>query len=179
MNPSLIKKIINKKVTSVVSIGLLPVKIRHSPICGDLSRTGHLFLTKNTKGKILKPYKMRHRIHHYPRRMEHHPGVGIGLFFILLGVSLLIATNDLFHLGSVYDYFTWQTAMIFVGALLILNLHFTGGLLLIAGGIWFLQDEIFTVTPDIFRTLYWPAVIVILGLSFIVSSLFKGKKQDN
>jgi len=53
--------------------------------------------------------------------------VSIGLFFIVLGVALLVATNDLLKLGSVSEYFTWETAMIFVGVLLLLNLRFTGG----------------------------------------------------
>ena len=124
---------------------------------------------------------MRHRDYQhyrdYPRfsDREHHPRVSIGLFFIVLGVALLVATNDLLGLGSVNRYFTWETAMIFIGVLLLLNLHFTGGLLLIAGGIWFLKDHIFLVSPEIFRNFYWPAVIVILGLSFILSSLFKRK----
>jgi hypothetical protein len=124
---------------------------------------------------------MRHRDYQhyrdYPRfrDREHHPRVSIGLFFIVLGVALLVATNDLLGLGSVNRYFTWETAMIFIGVLLLLNLHFTGGLLLIAGGIWFLKDHIFLITPETFRNFYWPAVIVILGLSFILSSLFKRK----
>ena len=117
---------------------------------------------------------MRHRDYDHLNR-EHHPRVGIGLFFILLGLALLVATNDLLHLGSISRYFTWQTAMIFIGVLLLLNLNFAGGLLLIAGGFWFLQDEIFVFTPEIFKTFYWPAVIVIVGLSFIFSSLFKRK----
>jgi hypothetical protein len=107
--------------------------------------------------------------------MEHHPRLGIGLFFILLGVSLLVATNDLFHLGSVSNYFTWETALIFIGLLLLLNLHFIGGLLMIAGGTWFLLDDIFINTPEIVKTIYWPAVIVLIGLSFILSSVFKLK----
>ena len=118
---------------------------------------------------------MRHREHNYPRRMEEHPRIGIGLFFILLGAALLVANNDLLHLGSISNYFTWQTALIFVGALLVLNLHFTGGLLMIAGGVWFLLDDLFVVTPEIIKTIYWPAVIVLIGLSFIVSSFFKTK----
>jgi hypothetical protein len=129
---------------------------------------------------------MRHRNYHhyrdYPRfsDREHHPRVSIGIFFIVLGLALLVATNDLLNLGSVSRYFTWETAMIFIGVLLLLNLHFTGGLLLIAGGIWFLKDHIFIITPEIFRNFYWPAVIVIIGLSFILSSLFKRKtKIDN
>jgi hypothetical protein len=118
---------------------------------------------------------MRHRDHLHVREREHHPRVGIGLFFIVLGGALLVATNDLLNLGSVSRYFTWETAMLFIGALLLLNLHFTGGLLLIAGGTWFLLDDIFIVTPEIIKTIYWPAVIVLIGLSFILSSLFKRK----
>jgi hypothetical protein len=121
---------------------------------------------------------MRRRDYNYSGRMEHHPRISIGLFFILLGVALLIATNDLFHLGSISNYFTWQTALIFIGLLLLLNLHFTGGVLMIAGGLWFLLDDIFVVTPEIIKTIYWPAVIVLVGLSFIISSFFKGKNSS-
>lgn len=128
---------------------------------------------------------MRHRDYHRYRDYSHlkgrelHPRVSIGIFFIVLGGALLIATNDLLKLGSVSSYFSWETAMIFVGVLLLLNLHFTGGLLLIAGGVWFLQDRIFIITPEIFKNFYWPSVIVIVGLSFILSSLFKRKNISN
>jgi hypothetical protein len=116
---------------------------------------------------------MRHRTYHRLKHREHHPQVSIGLFFIVLGLALLIATNDLLNLGSVSSYFTWQSAMIFVGVLLLFNLHFTGGLLLIAGGTWFLLDSIFVVTPEIIKTFYWPAIIVLIGLSFIISSFIR------
>jgi hypothetical protein len=118
---------------------------------------------------------MRHRDFDQLNHKEHHPRVGIGLFFIVLGIALLIATNDVFHLGSVSSYFTWQTAMIFIGVLLLLNLQFVGGVLLIAWGVWFLKDQIFFFTTDIFRIYYWPAVIGLIGISFILSSLFKRK----
>jgi hypothetical protein len=128
---------------------------------------------------------MRHRdyYHHkdysYLREREHHPRVSIGLFFIVLGIALLVATNDLLNLGSVSSYFTWETVMIFIGVLLLLNLKFTGGLLLIALGIWFLKDRIFFTSPEFFKTFYWPAVIVIAGLSFIISSFFKRNNKIN
>ncbi|MEI8224578.1 MAG: DUF5668 domain-containing protein [Bacteroidota bacterium] len=118
---------------------------------------------------------MRHIDYHHLRDREHHPRVGIGLFFIVLGLALLVATNDLLNLGSVSSYFTWETAMVFIGVLLLLNLQFTGGLLLIAGGTWFLLDNIFFVTPEFLKIFYWPAVIVLVGLSFILSSFFKRK----
>jgi hypothetical protein len=116
---------------------------------------------------------MRHRDYRHTNEREHHPRVGIGLFFIVLGAALLIANNDLLHIGSVSRYFTWETAMIFVGVLLLLNQRFTGGILLIAGGVWFLQDEIFMFAPEVFKTYYWPAVIGIIGILFIISSFFK------
>jgi hypothetical protein len=121
----------------------------------------------------------RHEDFSYLRKREHHPRVSIGLFLIVLGIALLIATNDLLNLGSVSNYFTWETVMVFIGVLLLLNLQFTGGLLLIALGIWFLKDRIFIISPEIFKTFYWPAVIVIVGLSFIISSFFKRNSKIN
>ena len=120
-----------------------------------------------------------HRDYSHHREWEHHPRVSIGIFFIVLGVALLVANNDLLHLGSVSSYFTWETAMIFIGVLLLLNLHFTGGVLLIAFGIWFLKDHIYIISPETFRIYYWPAVIGLIGMSFILSSLFKRKPKIN
>ncbi len=121
-----------------------------------------------------------HKDYSHLRVREHHPRISTGIFFIVLGLALLIATNDVLHLGSVSSYFTWETAMIFIGVLLLLNLQFTGGLLLIALGVWFLKDRFLFITPQTFNTFYWPAVIGIIGVSFILSSLFRRKtKIDN
>ncbi len=110
------------------------------------------------------------------RHKGHHPQTGFGLFLITLGLALLVATNDMLHLGSVKDYFTWETAMIFVGVLLILNLSFVPGIFLIAGGIWFLFDNHYGEMPETVRTFYWPAVIIFAGLSLIIISFFKKRK---
>jgi hypothetical protein len=112
------------------------------------------------------------------RQREHHPLVGIGLFFIVLGLALLAATNDFLHLGSFANYFTWQTVMIFIGVLLLVNLNFTGGILLIAGGIWFLFAQVYYEMPHYVKTFYWPCVVILLGLSYIISSLFKKRPKD-
>jgi hypothetical protein len=79
------------------------------------------------------------------------------------------------HLGNVRDYFTWETAMIFVGVLLLVNRHFGGGLLLAALGAWFLIENRDIQLPQLVRTIYWPSVIVLIGLGFIISSLFRRK----
>lgn len=99
--------------------------------------------------------------------------VGFGLFLILLGVALLVATNDLLNLGGIREYFTWETALVFVGALLLLNLHFTGGILFIAAGSWFLLDDYYGEIPQFVQTIYWPAVLMLVGVSFIISSLIR------
>ncbi|MFO7622699.1 MAG: DUF5668 domain-containing protein [Bacteroidales bacterium] len=116
---------------------------------------------------------------HLHRHQEHHPKVSIGLFLIVLGLALLVATNDLLNLGSVSSYFTWQTAMIFVGALLLLNLQFTGGVLLIAGGTWFFLEMMDYQLPDIIGTIYWPTVIILIGIGFIISSFLKKFRKSN
>jgi len=122
---------------------------------------------------------MRNRDQIMHSHREHHPQVSIGLFLIVLGLALLVATNDLLNLGSVQEYFTWETALIFIGVLLLLNLHFTGGLLMIALGAWFLIDNLNYELPPIIKTIYWPSVVILVGLGFIISSLFKRKKTDN
>jgi hypothetical protein len=111
------------------------------------------------------------------RSREHHPRVSFGIFLIILGLALLIATNDLLGLGSVSSYFTWQTAMVFIGVLMLFNLHFTGGIFMIALGIWFFKDHILIISPETFNTFYWPAVIGFVGLSFILSSIFRRKTK--
>ena len=115
---------------------------------------------------------------HHLREREHHPRVSIGLFFILLGASLLVATNDLLHLGSIHKYFTWETAMLFIGLLLLLNLNFVGGILLIAGGLWFLNENLLFVSPEFMHVYFWPVAIALVGLSFILTSLFKRKNKQ-
>lgn len=122
---------------------------------------------------------MKNRDYNLRNRREHHPRVSFGLFLIVLGLALLVATNDMLNLGSVRDYFTWETAMIFLGLLLILNLQFTGGLLLLAGGVWFLIDNFNYELSDTIRAIYWPAVIILVGLTFILSSLIRRKTKNS
>jgi hypothetical protein len=121
---------------------------------------------------------MRHGNYAFNRHREHHPQVSIGLFFILLGVALLIATNDWLHLGGVHEYFTWQTAMIFIGALLLLNLQLVGGLVMISIGGWFWMDDHYGQIPELINTIYWPSVIMLAGIIFILSYFIKRWKKE-
>lgn len=118
---------------------------------------------------------MKNRNYHHCRSTEHHPRVGIGIFFIVLGIALLIATNDVFNLGSVSAYFNWKTALLFIGVLLLLNLEFVGGFVMIATGIWFLQDVLFPFAHDNFDIFFWPSVIGLTGMSIILSAIVRRK----
>jgi hypothetical protein len=122
---------------------------------------------------------MKNREFFFEKHNEPHPMIGFGLFLIALGLALLVATNDLLNLGSVKEYFTWETALVFIGALLILNLQFTGGLVLISLGVWFFIDNKDYELPEIIKSVYWPSVIILVGLGVIISSLFKRKKRSN
>lgn len=122
---------------------------------------------------------MKNREFFLEKHNESHPMVGIGLFLIALGLALLVATNDLLNLGNIKEYFTWETALVFIGALLILNLQFTGGLVLVALGIWFFIDNKDYELPEIVKSIYWPSVIILVGLGVIISSFFKRKKRSN
>ncbi len=167
-----IKKIINKNVTIIFVSGVIPSKNHHSPIFINVFKKCKLFL-------INKSFTMKQRDTEFQRHREHHPRTGFGLFLIALGLALLVATNDMLHLGSVKDYFTWETAMIFVGVLLIMNLSFVPGIFLIAGGVWFLYDNHLGEMPEIVRTFYWPAVIILVGISLIIASFLKRRKINN
>ncbi|MGQ9620995.1 MAG: LiaF transmembrane domain-containing protein [Bacteroidales bacterium] len=112
------------------------------------------------------------------KHREHPPAISIGLFFIVLGLALLVATNDLLNLGSTSEYFTWQTALMFIGVLLLVNLRLVVGILLIAVGTWFFFDHIFFEVPQIFEIIYWPSVIIVIGLAFIISSFGKRNRRN-
>ena len=122
---------------------------------------------------------MKNKLSHRKERREHPPQIGVGIFLITLGIALLIATNDLLGLGSVREYFTWETALVFIGFLLLFNLEFTGGLIMIAIGAWFFIDDHDYELPELVKTIYWPSLIILIGLGFILSSFIKRISKNN
>ena len=116
---------------------------------------------------------MKNKFKHPKEHREHPPRIGVGIFLITLGIALLVATNELLGLGSVKEYFTWETALVFIGFLLLFNLEFTGGLIMIAIGAWFFIDDHDYELPELVKTIYWPSLIILIGLGFIISSFMK------
>ena len=110
---------------------------------------------------------------------ELHPGLSTGIFFIVFGLVLLAAFNDVMHWGSIGAYFTWQTILIYIGLLLLFNLRFVGGIIMIALGSWFLFEELNIALPPMVHNIFWPAIVIFLGLIFIISSFFRHKGKIN
>ena len=122
---------------------------------------------------------MTNRDHFKKRDKELHPRISFGLFLITLGLAMLVATDDLLGLGSVREYFTWETLLVFIGVLLLLNLQFTGGLILVAIGSWFFIENRDYVIPELIRTIYWPSLVILIGIAFIISSLFRRNRKQS
>jgi hypothetical protein len=110
---------------------------------------------------------------------ELHPGLSTGIFFIVFGLVLLAAFNDVLHWGSIGAYFTWQTILIYIGLLLLLNLRFVGGVIMISLGSWFLIEELNITLPPMVHNIFWPAIVIFLGLIFIISSFFRHNRNVN
>jgi hypothetical protein len=51
--------------------------------------------------------------------------------------------------------------------------------LLFAGGFWFFMHDYWGTVPELIKTIYWPGVIILVGLSFIISSFFKRNRIKN
>lgn len=162
----------NKKVTPRIFKEHLPVISRSLPIFCGACFIVSVFLTQKTINA------MTHKDHFPKRDKELHPQIGFGLFLITFGLAMLVATNDLLNLGSVRDYFTWETMLVFIGVLLLLNLQFAGGLVLIAIGSWFFIENRDYQIPELVRTIYWPSLIILIGISFIISSIFKRNRKQ-
>jgi len=96
--------------------------------------------------------------------------VSIGIFFIVLGLALLVATNDMLKLGNVRDYFTWETAMDFYWCTSFTQSAFHHGINSdCRGRLVFFLTNLDIEFSGIIKTVYWPAVIIIAGLGFILS----------
>lgn len=98
--------------------------------------------------------------------------VSAGIFFILLGTALLVAVNDMLNLGSVGAYFTWESVLIFLGLIMFINRRFLVGFLCIAVGGWFILDDACFMALPFVKNIYWPVVLILIGLGFIIASIF-------
>lgn len=117
--------------------------------------------------------------------MIHHENRAvIGLILILAGAFLLLRNTDIFPYFIERIVFSWQMLLIVIGLLITLGAsNKTPGLIVMSVGVFFLIPALFPVIFGKYN-LFWPAVLIILGLTFItggkrISSRLTAHKTDD
>jgi hypothetical protein len=106
---------------------------------------------------------------------EHNknPFVGIAKFLISLGLVMLIAKLDLLKLGTLSEYYTWEMLLIFFGVFSLVSLELVSSVILFAVGIYFLMPDMHIQLTPVYKEIYWPVVLVLAGVAFILRPLTK------
>ena len=107
---------------------------------------------------------------------KNNPFNGMAKLLISLGLVMIAAKIDLFGIGPVSDYFRWEMLLIFFGVFNLLNLDLVFSLLLFAAGFWFLMPEMSVQLSPFYRDIYWPAVLVLSGIAFMIRPFTKSLK---
>lgn len=102
-----------------------------------------------------------------------NPFIGMAKFLITLGLVMIVAKLDLLNLGEISDYFKWEMILIFFGIFSLLGLELVSAVVLFAIGFWFLMPEMSVQLSPVYRSIYWPAVLVLAGVAFMLRPLKK------
>jgi predicted membrane protein len=108
----------------------------------------------------------------------------LGIVLMFLGLFLIADLADIVPWRMRDFLFTWQALLIFLGLIFLSNKENKGtGVVLIVVGSFFLLPRVIDV-PDYWRGLFWPAMLIVMGLVVIFGSrrhgsatYFGGHKQ--
>ena len=92
---------------------------------------------------------------------------GFGIFLITLGLLLLAWKLNVFPFLTRHIVFRWETILILIGFIMLFGRSKVTGFILISIGIFFLLPEIMFI-PPFFLKLYWPAILILVGLVLIL-----------
>ena len=106
-----------------------------------------------------------------------NPFIGIAKFLISLGIIMIVAKLDLLKLGEISDYFTWQMLLIFFGLWSLISLELVSAVVLFAIGFWFLLPDMNVQLTETYEKIFWPAVLVLAGVAFMIKPLTSKFKQ--
>lgn len=111
--------------------------------------------------------RARRRVLHQQNHKFHK-----GMIFLLIGAFLFLRSLDL---DLPVWIFSWQSLLIFIGALMLIYSQFRnwGGLIMILVGSIFFVKEYITLSYDVTRFI-WPAIFTVVGLALIL-----GKRQES
>ncbi len=104
---------------------------------------------------------------------DSNPFIGMAKFLITLGIMMIVAKLDLLNLGEISDYFKWEMILIFFGVFSLLSLELVSAVILFAIGFWFLMPEMSVQLSPVYRNIYWPSVLVLVGVAFMLRPLKK------
>ena len=94
----------------------------------------------------------------------------LGIVLMFLGLFLIADLADIVPWRMRDFIFTWQALLIFLGLIFLSNRDSKGtGIILIVIGTFFLLPRIVDV-PYYWRSLFWPSILIILGLVIIFGS---------
>jgi len=102
-----------------------------------------------------------------------------GLFVIIIGVIFLLGSLDKLDVGDVFSNY-WPMILIFFGLVHLLSHNFQhagGGIIMILIGGFFQLDKLDLIGTSIWN-LFWPVLIIGVGLWILVKPGFKFKKGD-
>ena len=100
----------------------------------------------------------------------------LGIVLMILGLFLIADLADIVPWRMRDFLFTWQALLIFLGIIFLSNKENKGtGVILIVIGAFFLMPKIldesrFVHLPDYWHRLFWPSILIILGLVVIFSA---------
>ncbi|MCK5168531.1 MAG: hypothetical protein KAQ75_01525 [Bacteroidales bacterium] len=105
--------------------------------------------------------------------MESNRNIGrgiIGIVLILIGVAFIGRTLDFFPRQIMHYVFSWEMILIVLGVIFISTREnkTTGWILLIIGLMFLIPDVVHV--PYSIRRLFWPSVLIIIGLLIIFRS---------
>ena len=86
---------------------------------------------------------------------------------------MIVAKLDLLRLGEISDYFRWEMILMFFGIFSLISLELVSAVILFAIGFWFLMPAMTMQLTPVYKNIYWPAVLVLAGLAFMLKPLSK------
>jgi len=98
----------------------------------------------------------------------------LGIVLVLLGIAVIAEIADVVPWRMKNIVFSWQMILIVLGVIFIAGKDSKStGYILLAVGLFFIIPEFFDV-PHFWRSLFWPSLLILLGLLIIFG---KGKHQ--
>jgi predicted membrane protein len=111
---------------------------------------------------------------------KHHrcSGFKFALILILVGLVFLAVNTGL--LPTMYQplFTSWPIWLVFIGLISLMDFSWFGATVFLSAGIFFIIPQIGTINPALnipadFTHLYWPALLVVAGIYFILARSFR------